>query len=282
MSHVWAVTNSLAPLTSAAFTWSAGPSDATRAYLCDGRLDKQFESASAASSVNVIIDLGSAQELSLLALLNTNVRDAVVPKVLVEAADNAGMSTNLVTPRALTTLNIANYYEQTSKDHVIQLEAATRRYWRITWSWTGTFSLKVGEIFGASRTTSTELSRQAVWGASDASILKTVTNETVCGEKRAAIFGGPLREKRMRFQDLSLSEGMELKTMWHTARGPVLPVLWVETKTTTASGSAQPASEQECLYGRLASDSFTLENPDYGLYQPGEFVLRSLGREVGA
>lgn len=278
MSHAWAVTNMLSPLVAGAYTWGAfGPADATRAYLSDGRLDKQYLCTATATTINVVIDLGSAQAVSAIAILNTNVRDATVPKVLIEGADNSGMSTNLVTAKALTTLNIANYYEQTSKDHVLQFAAVTKRYWRITWSWTGTFALKIGELFACA---STSLSRKYVWGSTDSAILKAVVNESLTGERRAAFFGGPIREKRMHWQDLTASESLELKALWNAALGPVRPVLWTESYEATATAAA--ATEQECILGRLGASTWAVDNPDFGLYQPGDVTIRSLGREVGA
>lgn len=283
MSHSYAVTNKCAALAAAAFTPTSGPSDDTRLYLGDGKMGLQYVFTAAASTNKLVIDFGSAVNLAGIAILNSNIASATSPTVLVENASDAAITTDTQTPKATTTLNTT---APSHKDHVLQMAwsdpengATARRYWRITWAWTGTFTLKVGEIFAYGPST-TVLTRINVDGSGGREDYIVASNQMQYGETRANFRAGPIRQKAMRFADLTSANLTELRTMWSAVGGPTTPLLWAESHENASTAAA--AAQQECIYGLLAEASFGWHSEN-ALYQhDGGFVLRSLGREVGS
>lgn len=282
MSFAYAVTNALTGLAAASFTPGSGPSDATRAYLNDGRMDRQYTFTAAASSNTLVIDMGSATTLRGIAVLNHNLVDSVAPRAItVEAADNSAITVNPVTAKlASTVTDDSSDTNPVNKDTVLQFAAVTKRYWRLTFAWdSGTFALKVGEIFAYA--SSTQLTRGQVDGSGETERIIAPTVEMQNGETRSAFIAGPVRTKHLRSHStLSTSERKELLTLWRLLRGPVTPFLWIESYEATSASALLP--EQDCIFGRLMLPDFAWTWTDYNLSQPPEFVLQSLGREVGS
>ena len=274
--HGYQRTNLGASLAAAAFTPGSGPSDASRSFLVDRRMDKVYEFTAVSGDNELVIDFGSAVSLGAIALLNSNVVDAPggEPTVTVEAADNSGISVNAVLAKDETLLNITLPYH---RDHVLQFPAVSRRFWRITWFWSGSFQLTLGEIFFAAGVTS--LPRRSTYGSGDALRVLDVSVEMQYGDSRVTLLGGPQRVKRLRFADLSATDAQALRTMWLTMGGRALPFLWVEQVQAATQGA--PAAEQECVFGRLQAPDFAEPQEDFGVYQTAELEVRSMGRQVG-
>lgn len=277
MAQAYVVSNLLSGLAASAFTVASGPSDSTRAYLNDGKTNKLFTCTAAGSGNTFSIDLGSAQSVMGLALLNHNLSTfGGTVTAMVQGADDSGFSVNLVTAKALTTLD---FTQPKHKDHVFQFSAHTKRYWRIVLTWTGTQTMTVGELFLFAA--STQLSRKDVWGASgdgERFNIKTVTSEYL--ETRGYLLAGPQRQRRLVYQDLTLSEQAELRTWWRAVNGPLTPFLWIESYE--AVDTAAAASEQEVIYGKLGLSEFAVSYPDFSRYAPPPLIITALGREKGA
>lgn len=277
MTHAYAVTNVLSGLAAAAFTPGTGASDATRSYLNDVRMDRQY-TFGAATSNRLDIDLGSSKALVAIALLNSNLGSlSGTPAVTITATDNSDYTTAATTAKQSSPLTKV---APNAKDHLLQFPSVTKRYWRLQFAWDGSSqTLKIGDVFAAAALTS--LPRAAVYGGSgDIEDILTVQSSMIYGETRAAFYGGPVREFRRRFADQSASDLAALRLMWGATLGPVTPVLWAETVGSVQTEAS--AAEEVCVYGRLSVPSFDSQQDDYGIHQPGEFSIRSLGREVGA
>jgi len=276
MSYAYAIANKLAGLSASAFTWATGPSDATRLYLNDGSMEAQMVCGSRASNNSVVIDLGSAMSIAGVAILNSNIAEASVPTMLIEAADNSAITTNAVTPKSGTTLNLS---APNQKEHVLQFSAVSKRYWRITWGWGGSFNLKVGEIFLYAAPT--VFTRTAVYGGlSEEEEIITADSQGQNGAHRAAFIAGPIREKRFAFADWTESEKNELFTFWRATRGPVTPALFIQSYETGSAAAA--VAQQECLFGKFEKARLKWNLTDFTIYGTDEMVLRSLSREVGS
>jgi len=277
MAYGWTTTNALASLAASAMTWTAGPADDTRLYLRDRRMGKQYVCTAASSGNEFTFDLGSAQALKGIALLNHNLASfggTVTCQVL--AADDSGFTTNLVTAKNVTTLDFTRPHE---KDFVVQFASVTRRWWKMLLTWTGTKTLKVGEVFAYSSVTT--LSRRDIYGKSgETREIRTVDVESDSLERTSYLLAGPRRSKRLSFSDLSESERQELEALFESSVGPVNPVLFVTDVNETATASS--ASEQDVLFAKLDLDTFAYDFTDFGRYKPPDFVLRNLAREVGA
>jgi hypothetical protein len=282
MSFAYATTNALSSRVAGDFTPGSGPSDATRAYLNDGRMDRQYVFTAAASSNTLVIDMGSATTLRGIAILNHNLVDSVAPRyITVEAADDDAITVNPVTAKGSTTVtDDSTDTNPVNKDTVLQFAAVTKRYWRLTFAWdSGSFALKIGELFAYAA--STQLSRGQVDGSGETERIIAPTVEMQNGETRSAFIAGPVRIKHLRSDStFSTSERKELLTLWRLVRGPVTPFLWIESYEATATSALLP--EQDCIFGRLMLPDFAWTWSDYNLSQPPEFVLQSLGREVGS
>lgn len=278
MTHGYAVTNKFAELGAGFYDFPTPALLATSAYGRDARMDKLMAVGSTSEDGGIMIDCGAATALVGIALLNHNIvtTGGGAPSIFV-LADTVNTFATQVTAKDYTPLNAV---APNNKDHIFLFPSVTKRYWRIAIYGMATepFNLTVGEVFGISALTS--LPRAAVYGATDREDLITVESQMLYGETRAAFYGGPVRELRRRFSDQSASDLAALRAMWGASKGPVTPLLWAENVNSTAS--AATAAEQMCVYGRLSVPSFESSQDDYGIYQPGEFAIRSLGREVGA
>lgn len=279
MSYAYSYTNLCTGLAASAFTWSgAGLNDATRSRLNDARMDKRYvHSASAANGLNVIIDFGGAVALTGFALLNGNCAvqktDATAGIV---AADDAAFTVNGVVAKAASTLNSAAPY---NKDHVLQFIAVTRRYWKITFTWTGSvLNFALGELFAFNA--QTQLSRKSIYGGGENEEIKSATVDFYNGGRRSYFLGGPIRSQVLPFSDLTAAQRAEQATLWRGVKGPTTPLLWIDSYEATAVAAA--AAEQAVIYGTLDVPTFTWKEHDFALYNPGDLVIRSLGREIGA
>ena len=279
MSYAWTTTNALASLAAANFTWLLGPNDDSRIYIRDRRMGKQFVCTSGSTANGLTIDMGVATSLSGFALLNHNLATfGGTINVSVSAADNAGMTVNLVSAKSNTPLDFTRPHD---KDHVLQFPAVSRRYWLINigYGTAGSKTLRIGEVFGFASTTA--LTRMDVYGASGESAdmrFAAVGSDNM--EERAYLLAGPQRTKRLSFTDITESERQELEAIFHAAQGRVNPVLFVLNKNETTGAAA--AADQDVMFAKLDLDSFGYQFTDFSRYAPPALVLRNLAREVGA
>jgi hypothetical protein len=276
MTIAYAVTNAFGSLAAAAFTWSTADTT-NRSYLNDGRMDRQFNVSNAASGLTLVINMGSAQSLCGIATLNSNVALATgTPALRVRAADDAGITVNVITPKAASNLNTT---APKQKDHVLQWAAsAAKQYWELTWTWTGNYQLKIGEVFAFA--SSTQLSRSSVYGSGEGEFFKVAQNDMQSGEPRAVFIAGPVRRFMLRWKDHSATERDQLRTMWRATKGPVTPFLYIPSYEAVSTAAA--TTEQEVLYGKLMLTDFDFTQPDFNLFDPPDLQLVSLGREVGS
>lgn len=277
MGFAYATTNRLTGLAAASFTVStgAGPANDTRLYLNDGQMAAQYTLNSGTTTEAIDIDLGAAQSVSAIAILNHNLAALGSPTVTVTAADNAGFSVGVVTPKATTTLNTTS---PKHKDHVLQFGAVSKRYWRITFTHSLSTSLKIGELFAAASTT--QLTRGQIDGSGEGFKAIGVANEMQYGSVRSLFFAGPVRRRRLRFQDWTEAQKNELLTMWSAVNGPFSPLLWIESYEAVSTAAA--TAQQECIFGRLRDDDFEWTFTDFLYRQVPELVITSEGRERGA
>lgn len=276
MSIAYAVSNALASLASTAFTWSTADT-LNRTHLNEGRMDKLFNVSSSAGGVTLVIDMGAGVSLCGFAVLNSNIASAGgTPTLRVRAADDAGISAGVITPKSATTLNTT---APKQKDHVLQFAAtASKRYWELAWTWTGSYQLKLGELFAF--TASTQLTRAGIYGSGEGEFFRVAQNDMQSGEPRAAFIAGPVRRLRLRWKDHSSTERDQLRTLWRATKGPVTPFLYIASYEAVSTAAA--AAEQECILGRLLLNDFDFEQPDFNLFDPPDMVISSLGREVGS
>lgn len=278
--HGYVVTNALASLAAPAFTWSGGATP-DRDKLNDGRMDARYPAGTLGTGENVVIDMGTATSLIGFAVLNHSLVPQVAshtPQILIEAADNSGMSTNKVTPKALT-----NLYTSTTprnKDHVLQFPAVSKRFWRLTWSWGGggNAGIFVGEILAYSAINL--LSRRSVYGSGEQQDWVIQQLQMQYGSKRSQFLGGPMRSLSFNWEDLTSAQRDELQGMWANTNGGAKPLLWVMSYESQSGAAAD--SEQECIYGRLTRPSFGWKEGDIQLFTPDSLLLQSEGREAGA
>lgn len=278
MAHAYAQVNGIAALGASALVWGTGGTT-NRTYLNDGRMDRQAGPGSVASGTTLTIDMGSAVALSGFALLNHNLYSATSPTVTITAADSSNMLTNPVTIKNTSSLPVSTATTPPPKyrDNIFAGATATKRYWRITFAWTGTFVFVLGEVFGLG--TVVTLSRKRIYGSGESEEVKSTSFETDYGEVRSTYVAGPIRSKQLMFSDLTEAVREELAAMWRNSGGGSQPVLWAEEYN--ASSAAATAAEQECLWGKLGP-AYSWVEPDFSLYDPSPLSLRSLGRHVGA
>ena len=279
-AHAYVVTNALAGLAPTAFTWSGGATP-DRDKLNDGRMDGRYGAGTLSSGMNVVVDLGSAKALIGWATLNCNFAGfeaANTPKLLIEAADDSAITVNVVTAKALTTLYTATVPR--NKDHVLQFPAVNKRYWRLTWSWTGggTAPFFIGELFAY--TAITQLSRRTIYGSGETKDYVTAPLEMMYGEVRSTFLAGPIRQLNQNWADLTESQRDELDGMFQASNAGALPLLWVDSFESSSAAAA--VAEQQCVYGRITKPQFAFKQNDFSIYEPDGFSIRSMGREAGA
>lgn len=274
MSQGYATANALTGLAATAFTWSSAYTTG-RDRLNDGVMDSPAASASSAqaSGQTLIIDLGSAQALVGIALLNHNLASGACT-VLIEA-DTANTFATAVTAKAATTIATTAPNE---KDAVLQFPSVTKRYWRLTFVHTGTKIVTIGEL--QALTTITTLSRSTIYAAGESERYMLNRNESMTGAMRSTFLAGPIRTKTLPFKDSQgTSQRNELQSMWRATRGGNTNLLWLEF--IESSASAATAAAQECLWGKL-QESLGYVGTDFNLYDVDAFTLVGLSREVGA
>lgn len=279
-ANAYAVTNLATGLASTAFVFSVGAADTTRARLNDARMDSRYVNGSPVTSLSFTIDLGSAIQTSGIALLNHNFGTAALAstvRVRAGSAAAAGLVTaGIVVAKAATTLTTSAPYQ---KDHVFQYAAVTLRYLEVLISFTGTCTnLSIGEVFVFNA--QTQLSRKSIYGGGESEEIRSASVDFYSGGSRSSFLGGPIRSLRLPYSDLSSTEKDEQATMWRATRGPVTPFVWIDSYEATAVAAA--AAEQRVLYGKLDVPAYDFTENDYQLFTPGDLLIRSLGREVGA
>lgn len=276
MTFAYGTTNRATGLAASAFTVTtgAGPTDSTRLYLNDGRVDLQYEFTSS-NAVTLQIDLGSAKTVSAWAVLNHNFNSLGGGTCKIDAADDTAWTTNVVAIKAASTFATTFPKE---KDSVFQFASATKRVWRLTFTNVTTGAVKIGEVFGVSATT--QLSRGQTDGSGESGKFVRGVVEMANGGVRTVLFGGPIRRKTFRAQDYTESQKNELLTLWNATKGDVLRFLWIESYEATALAAA--ATEQDCIFGRLLVPEFTWSWTDYNLTQPSELVIEAEPREWGS
>ncbi len=279
LQHAYSLTNLLASLGLAAgnYTWSTGGTT-NRLYVADGKMDLNFSPGAVATTLSLKVDLGSAQDLGCIATLNTNVATMTNAALLIEGADETTMTTNLVTAKAASTFLVSTTLDPKCKDHVFQFSHISRRWWRLTWTWTGSFNLSIGELWFGGRPTN--LTRAVVYGHGEEEEHITTRFRGSTGETRGHFIAGPIRSRLLSFEDLSASDLAELQVLQRATYGGSAPFLWIDQVESTSTAATSAA--QNCILGKLEEPRFNWSEPDYLRYSVGGLVVRSLGREVGA
>lgn len=274
MSVGYAITNALTGLAATAFTWSSAYTTG-RSRLNDGIQDEVAAGSSSAqaSGQTLIVDLGAATAIVGVALLNHNL--GVGSCTVKVEADTANTFATAVTAKAASTINTTAPYE---KDTILQFPSVSKRYWRLTFTHSGTKTIQLGELLFF--TSITTLSRSPIYGASESERYITNRVESTLGITRATYLGGPIRSKRFAFKDLEAeTQRNELMAMWRTTQGGVSKLLWIDLiESTSAAASAEG---QRCLWGRLGATQ-GWSNIDYNLFDVDGFELVGEGREVGS
>lgn len=276
LQHAYSITNRLAGLAVGSFVWS--PATTTnRNLLNDGAMDRRFAVASTATTINVTIDLGVAIQCDLAAVLNSNIGSASGATLEVRASSDNFVADNVLVKAATTLQTTTNARPYRGKDHALAFTAATKRHWRLTWTWNGSYALQVGELWLGS---ATALSRVITYGHGESAPFKVVKNESDTGNVRAHFLAGPVRRKRLPFADLTKTQLDELLAMVHQTYGGGLPFLFLPTYESTAIAAI--ADAQDCIFGRVVEDDLPWSEPDFDLFEPEAVVIQSEGREVGA
>lgn len=274
MSHGFATANALTGLAATAFTWSSAYTTG-RDRLNDGVMDVPAAGSSIAqaSGQTLVINLGSAQALVGIALLNHNLASGACT-VRVRAATDAAITTGVVTAKAATTIVTG---APNQKDTVLQFPSVTKQYWELTFVHSGTKIVTIGEVLALA--TITTLTRRKVYGNGETERYVNNRNESATGRVFSTFLGGPIRTKRLPFTLLSTSEKAEVMAMFRATLGGVTNLLWLELIESTATAATDAA--QECLWGKLR-ESLEWSEGDFNLFDPGALELVGLGREVGA
>lgn len=275
MTSGYAITNALSGLAATAFTWSSGYTT-NRARLNDGLQDELAPGSSSAqaSGQTLVIDMGAATPLSAWALLNHNLATGAC-EVSIVAADDPTFVVNFWLALGDTVINATAPYD---KDAVLQFEAISRRYWKLTFIHTGTKTITIGELMAIGSPAT--LSRQTVYGAGESERYVQNRVESTTGNLRSTFLSGPIRTKSLPFKDLrGTAERDELMTMWRLTRGGVSNLLYIDN-VATAYPSGDAASQQ-CLWGKL-QESLGWTEDDYLVFGVDGLVLVGQGREVGS
>lgn len=278
IQHAYSYTNLLRSLglTTANFTASAA-AGANLAHLFDDRMDKVFSFAAGASQ-SIVVDLGSAQTLECIAVLNSNLcRLAGTPAIEIRASSDNFVTDDTAVKAASSVPGFATYGDTRAKDVVLQFPATTKRYWKVLFTWGASGTLTVGELwFG----TLTPLARAIVYGHEATERIKKTSFESHTGEVRSAFVSGPIRGRVLGWKELSTTQGKELMAMWRFTKGGCLSMLWVERFEETATAATE--ATMECLFGHIVGAEQRLREIDFGLFDPDVVELRSFAREVGA
>lgn len=276
MSHGYAVTNLISSLAATAFTWSSAYATG-RDRLNDDVMDELAAGSSSAqaSGQTLTVDLGSAQSVSAVALLNHNLASGACT-VAVTYADDSGFTVGTGTAKAASTVPTS---APSNKDMVLQFPAVSKRYWRLTFAHSGTKIVTLGELLVLSSLVG--LSRTSIYGGTGESE-RCITNrvEGGAGGTRSSFVAGPIRTRTFGFKDaVGTSQRDELMSMWRATRGGTLNLLWVETIESTATAATDAG--MDCLWGRL-SEEHAWQQPDFELFDVDGFSLTNQGREVGS
>lgn len=274
MSHGYGITSSLTGLAATAFTWSSGYA-VSRNRLNDGLQDELAAGAATAqtSGQSLKFDLGAAGYLSAIALLGHNLASGAC-SVLVEAStDNFVSDTSMVKSLSTVPTSAPN-----DRDLVLQFPAVSRRYWRLTFTHTGSKLITIGEVLALASVTA--LSRQAAYGAGESERYVLNRVESTTGQMRSSFLAGPIRTKTMSFKDLQgTAQRDELMGMWRATRGGNANLLWVDFVESTST--AATAAGMQCLWGKL-QESLGWTEGDYNLFGVDGLTLVGQGREVGS
>lgn len=275
MTHAYVTANAAALLTAttAFYETSYFVTPAERPYLIDGRMDKQV-TFQPDTATTILVDFGAAVSLTGWGILNHNLSDIGGGTILIRAATDSAISTSVVTAKAVTTINPT---APRHRDVVLQFSAVSKRYWSIEVTQNVLSSLKIGELFPY--VSATQLTRGYTDGSAEPEEIITVGAQMQFGEQREVFMAGPLRHKRMRFQDYTSANNAELMTMWRATRGPLDPLLWIESYEAVATAAAN--AQQDCIYGKLQLNSYEAPFTDFDLVQPPELIIRQKGRGVG-
>lgn len=262
--HAYMTTSKLAGLADAAITVSAGTTT-NRGRLVDSRVDKTFAPGSVASGWNIKFDLGSAQAITAFAILNHNLATfSAVCKI--EGADDSAISANVVTFKSDTTLR--------ANDAILQGESVSRRWWRLTFTWSASQSPTIGEIYAG---VSSVISRFTTFGNERGRVHKTVLNESDYGMLFGNFLSGPIRTRTLIWEDLSETEKDEIVAMHSAVKGNAFPLVWAEIYE--ASSSAADSAHQETIFGHFTESNLDAKESDYNLY--GQISLTVLEQTKG-
>ncbi len=271
LQHAYSVGSRFRSLAESAITLSAGNA-ANKGRLIDGRVDRQYEST-AITNLNIDFDFGSAVSLQGIALLNHNLDGAALSSFLIRSADDAAFSVNANTVFSNTTLRATNVF-------CVHSSTTARRYWRITINHSGSYNKKIGEVYAVAATGGTTpitaLSRRVIYGNGGSQSFRTTFAESPYGRLMGGVLSGPLKSRRLLWEDLTLSQKNEILTMHAAANGNGSDLLWVEDYDGTAHSTSQ-----ECYFGRFMEDELQYTESDYGLYSGLGLTLREQTRGVG-
>lgn len=262
-------------LAAAAFTSSSGPADATRSRLNDKWMDRLYSMNVAASGVSLSVDLGSAQQVNTIGLLNHTLAliGAGPRTITVQAADDSIFSTGLVTPATIT----LSATTSRPRDTVVAFGAVTKRYWRFVFAWAGGGSagIAVGEVVMGVATT---LTRGELDGSGESDRIYAPQVKLANGGVTAITLTGPVLERRLKFVDFNPTEMAFLRTLRRAVAGSV-PLLWCDDWVQT---SAPSESQQKGLWGHVVEADYDETYTNWRLSTPNDLVLLSQGRETGA
>lgn len=286
MAEAFATTNLLSSLGTSSYTWSNAYAGTDNAAMNDGKLDQRVSPGSPASNIDLVIDLGSAQVMKGIAILNHNLLTVLgaAVTVTVRAATDVTITTGVVTAKSATTLASFNSYsarDPRNKDHLLAWGGSTsKRYWQLQFAYTGTINdFAIGELFAYNSITT--LTRGSQYGSDYDGAHSIVTSvQTLSGDRRAQFLAGPIRQKRVAWSMLTDAQKEQLANLYRDGRAGATNVLWAGSYVESSSGAA--SADQDVMLARLGSDDFSAPMNDYLLHDPGEFVLTSRGREVGA
>jgi hypothetical protein len=274
LQHSYMVTNLLAGLAPSAFSVDLGSGvvAVTSTYLNDARSDQLWRPGSVvASDWSLFVDLGSAQAVSAVALININSPASAAVEII--GADNAAMSTNPVSAKANSQLATPDDY---TRSYVLQFPSVTKRYWQLSFETSDPWSVELGEVFFG---VPTALTRAIVQGARKRRIHKTTQNESDAGVMFGHRLAGPHLLRELRWEDVSAAEAEEIVAMHDAAHGNARNLLWIET--VGSSSSAATSAEQECVYGRFVEPEIGQTEDDYLRFGDLGLTIREHSRGVG-